>query len=259
MSNLLQGQTALILGLANKWSIAYSIAQSFKREGARLLLTYQGERQQRTVEDLAADLGAEKCLVCDITKDEDLVKLVSQLEGETIHTVVHSIAFAEREDLSRPFVETSRAGYALALDVSSYSLVAISKAIAPLMPKEGGSIMTLTYLGSERVIQNYNVMGVAKAALEACVRYLAHNLGPQGIRVNAISAGPIKTTSARGIKDFSKVLEGVAAITPLKRNTDPAEVGDTAAFLASHLSRGITGNIIYVDSGFRIMGLESPA
>ena len=258
MSNLLQGQTALILGLANKWSIAYAIAKSFQREGARLILTYQSERQQRTVEELAADLGAARTMICDISQDADLARLTQELAGETIHTVVHSIAFANQEDLARPFVETSRAGYQLAMDVSSYSLVAVAKAVEPLMTA-GGSIITLTYLGSTRVIPNYNVMGVAKAALEACVRYLAHNLGPRNIRVNAISAGPIKTAAARGIKDFSKVLEGVAAAAPLKRNTDPNEVGDAAAFLASHLGRGVTGNVLYVDAGFQIMGLDNPS
>jgi enoyl-[acyl-carrier protein] reductase I len=171
--------------------------------------------------------------------------------------VVHSIAFANREDLARPFLETSRDGYLLAMEVSSYSLVSVSRALAPLMT-EGGSIMTLTYLGSVRVIPNYNVMGVAKAALEACVRYLAGDMGPKNIRVNAISAGPIKTASARGIKDFSKVLDGVAAVAPLKRNTETAEVGDTAVFLGSHLGRGVTGNVIYVDAGFQVMGLPSP-
>jgi len=258
MSNLLQGQTALILGLANKWSIAYAIAKSFQREGARIILTYQAERQQKTAEELAADLGAVKILRCDVSKEEELTALAQSLEGETIHTLVHSIAFANPEDLSRPFVETSRAGFGLALDVSAYSLVAVARTIAPLMA-EGGSVMTLTYLGSVRVIPNYNVMGVAKAALEASVRYLAHNLGPRNIRVNAISAGPIKTAAARGIKDFSKVLDGVAAAAPLKRNTDPNEVGDAAVFLASNLGRGVTGNVIYVDGGFQIMGLENPS
>ena len=258
MSKLLEGQTALILGLANKWSIAYAIAKAFQREGARIILTYQAERQQKTVEDLAADLGAVKTMMCDISKDEDLAALTAALEGETLHTVVHSIAFAGPDELSRPFLETSRAGYNLALDVSAYSLVAVARAVAPRMA-DGGSLMTLTYLGSTRVIPNYNVMGVAKAALEACVRYLAHNLGPRQIRVNAISAGPIKTAAARGIKDFSKVLDGVAAAAPLKRNTDPAEVGDAAVFLASNLGRGVTGNVMYVDAGFQIMGLENPS
>ena len=258
MANLLAGQTALILGIANKWSIAYAIAQSFKREGARLILTYQSERQQKTIEELGAELGADRIIACDVSVDAELEKLAAELAGERLHTVVHSIAFAGKDELSKPFVETSRAGFALALDVSAYSLVAVSRTLAPLMT-EGGAIMTLTYLGSIRVIPNYNVMGVAKAALESCVRYLASNLGPQKIRVNAISAGPIKTTSARGIKDFSKVLDGVAALAPLKRNTDPHEVGDTAVFLASNLGRGVTGNIIFVDAGFQIMGLDSPS
>ena len=176
----------------------------------------------------------------------------------TLDVLVHSIAFANREDLSRPFLETSREGYLLAQEVSSYSLVSVSRAVAPLMTA-GGSILTLSYLGSVRVVQNYNVMGVAKAALEAAVRYLAADLGPSNIRVNAISAGPIKTAAARAIKDFSKVLEGVAAVAPLRRNTDPAEVADTAVFLASDLGRGVTGNVIYVDAGFQIMGLSAGA
>jgi enoyl-[acyl-carrier protein] reductase I len=255
---LLEGKTAVVLGLANKWSIAYSIGAAFRREGARLVLTYQGERQKATVEELGQELGAEKVLDCDVTKPEDLTKLVESLGGMApIHTVVHSIAFANREDLSRPFVETSRDGYLLAQEVSAYSLVSLSRALAPLMT-EGGAIMSLSYLGAVRVIPNYNVMGVAKAALEATTRYLAADLGPKNIRVNAISAGPIKTASARGIKDFSKVLEGVAAIAPLRRNTDPAEVADTAVFLASNLGRGVTGNVIYVDAGFQIMGLQQP-
>jgi enoyl-[acyl-carrier protein] reductase I len=258
MSQLLAGKTAVILGVANRWSLAYAIAQAYRREGAQLILTYQGERQKATVDELGGELGANRILNCDVSKDEEIAALASGLaaEGTRLDAVVHSIAFANREDLSRPFVETSRDGFALAQDVSAYSLVAVSRAMAPLM-KEGGAILTLTYLGSERVVENYNVMGVAKASLEACVRYLAHNLGPANIRVNAISAGPVKTASARGIKDFSKVLDGVASIAPLKRNTDPAEVGDTAVFLASGLGRGVTGNIIYVDSGFHIMGLSA--
>jgi enoyl-[acyl-carrier protein] reductase I len=256
MSKLLEGKTALVLGVANRWSIAYAIAQAYVREGATVLLTYQAERQRLTVEELAVELGAAKCLACDVSKDEEIAALVELLTKEhpRIDTLVHSIAFANREDLSRPFVQTSRAGFALAHDVSAYSLVAVSNAIAPLMTA-GGSILTLSYLGAVRVVQNYNVMGVAKAALEASVRYLASDLGPLNIRVNAISAGPIKTASARGIKDFSKVLDGVSAHAPLRRNTDPGEVADTAVFLASHLGRGVTGNVIYVDAGFQIMGL----
>ncbi len=257
MSQLLAGKTAIILGIANKWSIAYAIAESYRREGARLILTYQGERQKLTVEDLGKDLGAAMVLNCDVTKEDELAATVAALSGERLDVIIHSIAFANREDLSRPFLETSRDGYLLAQEVSSYSLVSVARAFAPLMT-EGGSIMTLSYLGAVRVIQNYNVMGVAKAALEACVRYLANDLGAKNIRVNAISAGPIKTASARGIKDFSNVLDGVAALAPLKRNTDPAEVGDTAVFLGSALGRGVTGNVIYVDAGFQVMGLATP-
>lgn len=258
MSNLLAGKTALILGVANKWSIAYAIASAMRREGARLLLTYQGERQKLTVEELGAELGAEKILNCDVTQQAEIAALVAALAGERIDVLVHSIAYAGKDELSRPFIETSREGFSVALDISSYSLVSISRAIAPLMT-DGGSILTLTYLGSTRVLPNYNVMGVAKAALEACVRYLAYNLGPQGIRVNAISAGAIKTASARGIKDFSKVLDGIAAISAFKRNTDPAEVADAAVFLGSSLGRGVTGQVLFVDAGFQIMGLENPS
>lgn len=256
MAQLLAGKTAVVLGVANKWSIAYFIASAFVREGASLVLTYQGERQRQTVEEFGAELKAAKVINCDVTKQNELDNLVSQLRdaAPSIDAVVHSIAFANREELSRPFLETSREGYLLAQEVSAFSLVAVARALTPLMTN-GGSITTLTYLGSTRVVQNYNVMGVAKAALEACVRYLAGDLGPKQIRVNAISAGPIKTVSARGIKDFSKVLEGVAAIAPLRRNTDPAEVADTAVFLASDLARGVTGNIVFVDSGFQIVGL----
>jgi enoyl-[acyl-carrier protein] reductase I len=257
MSHLLEGKTAVILGVANRWSIAYAIADAYRREGAKLILTYQGERQKATVDELGAELGAAKVLNCDVTKADELDGLVKELSGEKLDIVVHSIAFANREDLSRPFLETSRDGYLLAQEVSSYSLVSVARALSPLM-SEGGAILTLTYLGSVRVIPNYNVMGVAKAALEACVRYLASDLGAKGIRVNGISAGPIKTASARGIKDFSKVLDGVAAVAPLKRNTEPAEVADTAVFLGSSLGRGVTGNVIYVDAGFQVMGLQQP-
>ena len=256
MAQLLAGKTALIFGIANRWSIAYAIASAFVREAAQLVLTYQDERQRQTVEELGAELKAAKVLNCDVTKQEELDVLVAEIKAFTpsIDIVVHSIAFANKEDLSRPFLETSRDGYLLAQEVSSYSLVSVARAVKSLM-QNGGSLVTLTYLGATRVVQNYNVMGVAKAALEACVRYLASDLGPSNIRVNAISAGPIKTASARGIKDFSKVLEGVAAAAPLRRNTDPAEVADTAVFLGSDLGRGVTGNILFVDAGFQIIGL----
>jgi enoyl-[acyl-carrier protein] reductase I len=258
MSELLAGKTALILGVANRWSIAYAIAQAFRREGAQIILTYQGERQEKTVQELGADLGATQVLSCDVSKDEELEALAGKLQASPgkLDIVVHSIAFANKEDLSRPFAQTSRAGFATAHDVSAYSLVATARVTAPLMTA-GGSIFTLTYLGSQRVVENYNVMGVAKAALEASVRYLAAELGQSNIRVNAISAGPIKTASARGVKDFSKVLDGVAAVAPLRKGTDPAEVADTAVFLASDLGRGVTGNVIFVDAGFQIMGLSA--
>jgi enoyl-[acyl-carrier protein] reductase I len=256
MPNLLEGKTALILGIANRWSLAYSIAQAFSREGATLVLTYLGERQKASIEELANGLNVAAILPCDVTRDEELAALTESLRGlgRPLHAVVHSLAFANREDLSRPFLETSRSGFALAQDVSAYSLVAVARATAPLMT-EGGSLSTLTYLGSTRVITNYNVMGVAKASLEAAMRYLAGELGAQKIRVNAISAGPIKTASARGIKDFSTILDTIQERAPLRRNTDPAEVADTAVFLASDLGRGVTGNILFVDSGVQIMGI----
>lgn len=252
----MQGKTALVLGIANKWSIAYAIAQAFRREGATVILTYQGERLERSLKDIGEDLGAAKVFQCDVSKDEDLANLAATLAPEfpKIDVVVHSIAFANAEDLSRPFVQTSREGFKLAQEVSAWSLVGVANAVRPLMT-EGGSILTLSYLGAQRVIENYNVMGVAKAALEASVRYLAGDLGPSNIRVNAISAGPIKTAAARGIKDFSKILDAIAAKAPLRRNCTTAEVADTAVFLASDLGRGVTGNTIYVDSGYQIMGL----
>src|SRR5437762_1903001 len=237
MSKLLDGKHAVILGIANKWSLAYAIAQAFSREGAALTLTYLGERQKESIKELCKDLNVAATLPFDVTKDEELAGLTASLQamGRPVHAVVHSLAFANREDLSRPFVETSRAGFLLAQDVSAYSLVAVARAVAPLMT-EGGSLSTLTYLGSTRVVTNYNVMGVAKASLEAAVRYLSSELGASRIRVNAISAGPVKTTSARGVKDFSKMLEAVAARAPFRRNCEPSEVGDTAVFLASDLS-----------------------
>jgi enoyl-[acyl-carrier protein] reductase I len=254
MSQLLAGKTALILGVANKWSLAYAIAQAFHREGAKLLLTYQGERLKQSVQELGADLGAARVFECDVSKDDDLVRLTATLGEEgRLDAVVHSIAFANREDLDRPFVETSRAGFLLAQEVSAYSMLAVARAAAPVMT-EGGAMITLTYLGSTRVMPNYNVMGIAKASLEATVRYLANDLGPHRIRVNAISAGPVKTAAARGVKDFSKFLEHAVEHAPLRRKTDPAEVADTAVFLASDLGRGMTGDVLFVDAGFHIMG-----
>jgi enoyl-[acyl-carrier protein] reductase I len=256
MPKTMEGKTAIVLGVWNKWSIAYAIAQAFVREGANLLLTYQNDRAKPAVEDLGRDLGAAALFPCDVAQQSDIDSLAEQVKatGRTLDVVVHSVASANHEDLNQPFLNTSRDGFKFALDVSAYSLVALAKALSPLMTS-GGSIMTLTYLGSTRVVTNYNVMGVAKAALEAEVKYLASELGSSKIRVNAISAGPIKTISARGIKDFSKVLDFVAQHAPLRRNVEPGEVADTAVFLGSDLGRGVTGNVIYVDSGFQIMGL----
>jgi enoyl-[acyl-carrier protein] reductase I len=256
MPKLLEGKLALVLGIANRWSLAYAIAQAFSREGATLALTYLGERQKQSILELSDDLNLAATLPCDVTKEEELSGLTESLDalGRPLDAVVHSLAFANREDLARPFVETSRAGFLLAQEVSAYSLVAVARATAPLMTR-GGSLSTMTYLGSIRVLPNYNVMGVAKASLEAAVRYLASELGAQNIRVNAISSGPVKTASARAVKDFSTILTATPTRAPLRRNTDPAEVADAAVFLASDLGRGVTGNVLFVDAGIQVMGL----
>jgi enoyl-[acyl-carrier protein] reductase I len=256
MSKLLEGKLALVLGIANKWSLAYAIAQAFSREGATLVLTYLGERQKGWIEELAKELNVASILPCDVTKEDELSALTTALQAmnRPLHAVVHSLAFANPADLNNPFLETSREGFLLAHNVSAYSLVAIARATAPVMT-EGGSISTLTYLGSTRVLPGYNVMGVAKAALESSARYLASELGPRKIRVNAISAGAVKTAAARAIKDFSTILDKAPERAPLRRNTDPAEVADTAVFLASDLGRGVTGNCLFVDAGIQIMGI----
>jgi len=255
MSKLLEGKQALILGIANRWSLAYAIAQAFSREGAGLVLTYLNDRFKPAIEELSDGLNVRKLLPCDVTKEEELAQLSSDLlDMGQLDAVVHSLAFANREDLSRPFIDTPRSGFLLAQEVSAYSLVAVARATVPAMTA-GGSLTTLTYLGSSRVVPNYNVMGAAKASLEASTRYLASDLGPRKIRVNAISAGPVKTASARAVKDFSTILDVVAARAPLRHNTEPAEVADTAVFLASDLGRGVTGNVLFVDSGMQIMGL----
>jgi enoyl-[acyl-carrier protein] reductase I len=254
MPNLLDGKTAVIAGIANKWSLAYGIAESFSREGATLVLTYVNEKQRDTIASIVGDMRVAKLLPCDVTKDEELTALTEGLRelGVPIDALVHSLAFANREDLSRPFVETQRDGFLLAQNVSAYSLVAMARSVAPLMTN-GGSIMTLTYLGSVRVRQNYNVMGVAKASLEAAMRYLANDLGPVKIRVNAISAGAVKTASARAVKDISLMLDATKEHSPMRHITEAGEVGDAAAFLASDLSRGVTGNVLYVDSGMHLL------
>jgi enoyl-[acyl-carrier protein] reductase I len=254
MSNLLEGKTAVIAGVANKWSLAFAIAESFAREGAAIILTYLNEKQKETVESMAGSLPIAKMLPCDVTKDEELAALTQSLGelGKPIDVLVHSLAFANRDELSGEFLNTSREGFLLAQNVSAYSLAALSRAVAPLMTN-GGSIMTLTYIGSVRAVPNYNVMGVAKAALEAAMRYLARDLGPRKIRVNAISAGVVKTASARAVKDLSIMLDAVKEHSPLRHTTDPGEVGDAAVFLASDLSRGVTGNIMFVDSGMQLL------
>lgn len=255
MSKLLEGKLALVTGIANRWSLAYAIAQAFSREGAALALTYLGDKQKEAIEDICKDLNVAAILPCDVTKDEELAALTESLRelNRPLHAVVHSLAFANREDLSRPFLETSRSGFVLAQDVSAYSLVALARATEPVMT-EGGSLSTLTYLGSTRVVTNYNVMGVAKASLEATMRYLASEMGARKIRVNAISAGPVKTASARAIKDFGTILDTIQQRAPLRKNTEPGEVADTAVFLASDLGRGVTGNIVFVDAGMQVMG-----
>jgi enoyl-[acyl-carrier protein] reductase I len=257
---LLEGKTGLILGVANKRSIAWAIAQSATREGARLVLTYQGERLGENVRELAAELKDPLLVPCDVAKDEDLDALAEKIKAEIGHLdfVVHGVAFALREELDGEFLNTSREGYRIAQDISSYSLTALARRTVPLMEgREGGSILTLSYLGGERVVPHYNVMGVAKAALEMSVRYLACDLGPKGIRVNAISAGPIKTLAAAGIKGLSKMLEYHRTKAPLRRNTEQEEVGDAALFLISRLSRGITGEVIHVDGGMHVLGMAA--
>jgi enoyl-[acyl-carrier protein] reductase I len=254
MPQLLEGKTALVMGIANKWSLAYAIAQAFSREGAALVLTYLDDHQKSSIEGLSDCLNVAKLLPCNVTKEEELIALTGSLTGTPLDVVVHSLAFANREDLGKPFVETKKDGFLLAQEVSAYSLVAVARATAPLMTN-GGSIMALTYVGSTRVVQNYNVMGVAKASLEAAMRYLASDLGPSRIRVNCISAGPVKTASARAVKGLMGALDAVAEKAPLRHSTEPGEVADAAVFLGSDLGRGVTGNILFVDSGFQIMGM----
>jgi enoyl-[acyl-carrier protein] reductase I len=248
-------KTAVIFGLANKRSIAWAIAQKLHAAGWQLAITYQNERLEQEAHDLIGDLPGSTGFMCDVSSDEQIARTFEELKAKygVLHGVVHSVAFANAEDLKNTFVNTSREGFRLALDISAYSLVAVSRAAAPLMT-EGGGIVTMTYFGAEKVVPKYNVMGVAKAALEASVRYLANDLGPSRIRVNAISAGPIKTLAARGISGLSDMLKGHAERSPLKRNVDPAEVGETAAFLLSDGGSGITGETLYVDCGYNIMG-----
>jgi len=256
MSGLLDGKNILVMGVANERSIAWAIAKSLLSQGARLIITYENERVEERVRRLTETIPDALVLPCNVASDEEIEALASRLkdEGIVLHGIAHCIAFAKTEELEGEYVHTSRDGFALAHDISVYSLTAVVQRLYPLMT-EGGSIVTMTYLGSQRAVRNYNVMGVAKAALEASVRYLAADLGPRGVRVNAISAGPIRTLAAKGIKDFNSILKQVEEKAPLRRNTEASEVGDTALFLMSDWARGITGEVIYVDSGYHILGV----
>jgi enoyl-[acyl-carrier protein] reductase I len=254
----LTGKTGLVVGVANKRSIAWAIADAASRAGARLALTYQGERLEENVRDLSAGLTDPLVLPCDVTSDEQIAQVFSRIDQEFggLDFVVHGAAFAAREELTAPFVQTSRGGFQTALDVSAYSLIALARGALPLMERRGGgSLLTLTYLGSERVFQNYNVMGVAKAALESSVRYLAAELGPKNIRVNAISAGPIKTLAASGISGFSSILQVYRDRAPLRRTVDTVEVAEAALFLLSPAGRAITAEVLMVDGGYHAVGM----
>ena len=255
---MLKDKTILIMGIRNQWSIAYGIAESAYREGAKLIFTYMGEENKDKIEKLISKFENSKAYVLDGASEDDLVnKVFKQIKDENgkLDGIVHAIAHANTEDLHNDFIQTSKEGCAHANDVSSYSLVLTARVAKELdMLNENASIVTLTYLGSTRVLEGYNVMGIAKSALEASVRYLAHNLGKEGIRVNAVSAGPIKTLSARGIKDFNSILTVVEEKSPLHRNVTIEQVGNVATFLLSKLSEAITGQIIYADSGYNIMG-----
>jgi enoyl-[acyl-carrier protein] reductase I len=254
--SVLAGKFGLISGVANRRSIAWAVAQSMARDGARLALTYQGERLGENVRELAQELTDPLVLPMDVTADEQMDEAFATIQQEfgALDFVLHGTAFAPREELSRPFSETSREGFRVALEVSAYSLVAMARRAAPLMAPRGGSICTLSYLGAERVFTNYNVMGVAKAALESSVRYLAADLGPQGIRVNAISAGPIRTLAASGISGFSSILQVYRERSPLRRNVELEEVAQAGRFLLGPESSAITGEILLVDAGFHAMG-----
>jgi enoyl-[acyl-carrier protein] reductase I len=251
----LQGRTAVVFGVANKRSIAWAIAQKLQAAGAKLAITYQNERLAQEAKELITGLPGAEAFQCDVASDAEIKSLFEQLKQRygTLHTLVHSVAYAPAEELKGAFVATSREGFRIAHDISVYSLVALAREATPLM-SDGGSIITMTYYGAEKVVPKYNVMGVAKAALEATTRYLAYDLGPQKIRVNAISAGPIKTLAARGISGLGDMLKAHAERAPLKRNVEADEVGDTALYLASDLSTGITGETLYVDCGYNIMG-----
>jgi len=255
---MLEGKTGLVFGVANKRSIAWAIAQALAREGMRLAFTYQGERLKESVGALAETVDGSLLLPCDVTNDAEIDAVVREVDEKfrRLDTLIHSVAFAPREDLENEFVKTSRDGFKTAHDISAYSLVVLTRAALPLFEKSGGgSVVALTYYGAEKAVEGYNVMGVAKASLEACVRYLAANLGPKNVRINAISAGPVNTLAARGIKGFTGMLHHHAERAPLRRNVELEEVGNAGLFLASPMSSGITGEVMFVDCGYNIIGL----
>ena len=254
---ILAGKTGVVFGVANKRSIAWAIAKAWAAAGARLIFNYQGERLKENVEELAGEFGQQTPLFpCDVSKDDEITDFFEQLKGHTdrVDLMLHSVAYAPREALEGDFVSTSREAFRVAHDVSAYSLVALARHVAPMMTN-GGSIVAMTYYGAEKVVPHYNVMGVAKASLEASTRYLAYDLGPKKIRVNCISAGPVNTLAARGISGFTQMLKHYQERAPLKRSCDPAELGETGVFLASDGAAAITGQVIYVDGGYQIMGM----
>jgi enoyl-[acyl-carrier protein] reductase I len=257
---LLKGKKALILGIANERSIGYAIAQQFKQNGAELALTYAGDAIKKRIIPIAAELGTSIVLPCDVSSDDEIKNLFQELKKvwPNFDILVHSVAFANKDELTGGFLNTTREGFRVALDISAYSLIGLTKEALPML-NSGGSVLTLSYYGATKVVQNYNVMGVAKAALEASVRYLAWDLGPKNIRVNAISAGPIKTLAASGIRGFRSILDSVGQLSALKRNVTADEVGKSALYFASDLSSGVTGEVHFVDSGFNTGALQPPA
>lgn len=256
---LLEGKRALVTGVANRWSIATGIARKLHEHGAQIALTYQGERVRDEVEKLAGELGGSRSVECDVSNDGSLQALRERLDADfgKLDVLVHSIAYANKEDLAGKVFDTSRPGFSLALDVSSYSLIALVQALRESL-NDGASIMALTYLGATQIVPNYNLMGIAKAALEASVRYLAFDLGDRSIRVNAISAGPIKTASSRQVGGFSRILDVVPKVAPLHRNVTPEDVGNMAVFLASDLASAVTADVHFIDAGYHAMGMYPP-
>lgn len=253
----LAGKFGIVFGVANKRSIAWAIAQAWHKAGAKLAFTYQGERLKENVEELAATFGPDTLLMpCDVTKDEDIARVFAEVGQKfgKLHLLLHSVAFAPKDALEGEFINTSREAFRISHDISAYSLVALARGAAPLMT-EGGSIVAMSYYGAVKVVPHYNVMGVAKASLEASTRYLAYDLGPKKIRVNCISAGPVNTLAARGISGFMEMLKHYEANSPLKRNVVPDELGATGTFLASDGAAAITGQVLYVDCGYEIMGM----